>query len=68
MPKRDFARFPTEVAFRIGSSVLSGRSQHGTIMESTHEGLYPGLDDLPEKARLVHVFPKLTSGALMSVP
>ena len=41
---------------------------NGTVMESTHEGLYPGLDDLPEKARLVHVFPKLTSGALMSVP
>ena len=40
----------------------------GNIINSTHTGLCPGLDELPEAARIAHVFPKLTSGALMSVP
>ena len=38
------------------------------IINSTRTRLCPGLDKLPEAARIVHVFPKLTSGALTSVP
>ena len=40
----------------------------GNIINSTHAGLHPGLDELPEEARIVYVFPKLTSGALTQVP
>ena len=41
---------------------------NGTIIESLHTGIYPGIPELPESARKVHILPHLSSGSLLSVP